>query len=503
MTHQPPMWLSDQAQAVFNGRIYVPGYFGLHLFGHMHENNYLNIGFGASEPRKYWQSCSLFGLEIWGEEKNIERRYGYSAGVFQKTANSICFRVWPRIAVHHKANYWHITRDTLFSLEIDGGTKQEFISKKLEACKPTSLNKKGDIDSNDAGLTKSSKDSYKSSTDKINLILPGGAMDINSKFYICRETDNKIFSEINFDRAIVHLLGPKQSGKTSLILRLLSRIKKESIELQSVYINFDSFQESQFYSLDSIWQQITIRITNTIRKNQWNKKDWDTDVEYDHNFSNFLENVIFSVNEKPLLICFDSIDRIFQFPIKSDFFSGIRAFYNSGANDDIWKKVRWLLITSSEPTFFLKRKNESPFNIRSPVRLGSFKTDQIKELSSRHGLNLTSETITSIKNYVGGHPYLVHLLLFNLSMEQRPKKEPFDISFDERIFLDHLHRFLLRLKTNKRLSMEMKKIVYGGVCQDPESIYQLEAVGLVRRDKNGKVIPFCRLYQDFFKRELI
>src|SRR5262249_40397091 len=131
---------------------------------------------------------------------------------------------------------------------------------------------------------------------------------------------------------------------------------------------------------------------------------------YDSNILNFLDNFIFRNNKMPLLICLDEVNRVFNTPIQSEFFSSVRSFYNSGAYDPIFAQVRWILSTSSEPTFFIDDINQSPFNIGRQVKLDAFTLMEVEKFAVLYGLTLEHHILTKIMAYIGGRPYLVHLL---------------------------------------------------------------------------------------------
>jgi hypothetical protein len=84
-----------------------------------------------------------------------------------------------------------------------------------------------------------------------------------------------------------------------------------------------------------------------------------------------------------------------------------------------------------------------------------------------------------------------------------PRAELFNAETAGRgIFRDHLHRFLIRLQSENDLTTAMKEIINGKACDDAKSEDRLKAAGLVRRDDNNQIVPFCRLYLDFFRNEL-
>jgi hypothetical protein len=59
--------------------------------------------------------------------------------------------------------------------------------------------------------------------DPRDLIIPGGSLDIDSRFYILREADEEVFSAVRKPRAMVTVQGPRQTGRrrSSCVFMLL------------------------------------------------------------------------------------------------------------------------------------------------------------------------------------------------------------------------------------------------------------------------------------------
>ncbi len=261
------------------------------------------------------------------------------------------------------------------------------------------------------------------------------------------------------------------------------------------------FQED-FQSLGTIWRSIAGRIARQIQI-EWSTTDWDLEVEYDFNISEFLDSFVFDKDESPLLICFDEVDRVFDSPIRSEFFASVRSFYNSGAVEPSWKKIRWLLGTSSEPSFFIEDLTQSPFNIGLREELSTFTPEEVAELARRHGLPQDRHSLDKIMDYVGGRPYLVHLLLYQLARNPGTHDQLFDAqTAGGGVFQRHLHPYLSLFQQQPELAKAMADVINGEGCDDVKLAERLEAAGLVRRDEHRNVVPLCQLYIEFFNREM-
>jgi len=137
LTHQGPDWLDVRSREAYP-EINPGGRFAAHLFGHMHEAAFQSTSYGGGRPLRYWQGCSLCGLEKYGEPPQYDRRHGYSVG-------SITFgerpslRFWPRKA-NKSADGWRFVPDQEgFVLQPDGGTEAQLVDRPVKPRFPKSV----------------------------------------------------------------------------------------------------------------------------------------------------------------------------------------------------------------------------------------------------------------------------------------------------------------------------------------------------------------------------
>jgi len=338
-----------------------------------------------------------------------------------------------------------------------------------------------------------------------NFILPGGAMAVNSRFYIMRQADQDVFEAIhNTQQTLVAIRGASQTGKTSLIMHTSAAVDITKSQIQRAFVDLQGLPKTTFRSLDTIWRTITLRIAAQLKVKKWNKDSWDSDIEdHEENISQFLEGYVFEQNERPLLICLDEVNRVFTTSIKSEFFGSIRVFYNRGALDPMWKNVKWLLATSSEPAFFIEDGDQSPFNIGLQVDLDTFTIEELAIFARRHGLSFGTPELEAIINYCGGRPYLVHILFYHLVRRSHSLDQLFNTqTAGNGVFRSHLWHYMKQFQKEPELAHTMKKVIAGEGCDSLILEERLESAGLVRRDKNQKIVSLCRLYSEYFGQEL-
>ncbi|WP_286817814.1 AAA-like domain-containing protein [Desulfobacter sp. UBA2225] len=333
-----------------------------------------------------------------------------------------------------------------------------------------------------------------------DLVLPGGAMDVASHFYIERREDGEVLDGISRHRGLVTLQGPRQSGKTSMILRLYADAREKEMPFRWVMVDLQSLERHHFETLAGIWQVILTEMDTQLNLGRFNDALWNPNANVDRNVTTFLDRAVFSGNDTPLLICLDEVDRVFSMPIRSDFFSVLRAFYNRGAIDPAWKNVRWLLSTSSEPRFFIDDLTQSPFNVGVRVALDAFTFEETQAFVRQYGFIDQLGLIEKIMNYVGGRPYLVHLLLHHLTLEPARENDLFDAgTAGSGIFQSHINPYLSKLQEKPDLALAMKSVLAGNGCKNVKLASRLSAAGLVKEDADGRLVCACELYATYLK----
>jgi predicted MPP superfamily phosphohydrolase len=115
VTHQPPDWLHSESLELWNSEINVPGWFDVHLFGHMHEGEVRSTSEAGSAVRSSIQAASVFGLEY--TRKQIARIHGYSIAQFAVRDSRKEVRLWPRRLHRAHGGEKYLGADTRFKTE--------------------------------------------------------------------------------------------------------------------------------------------------------------------------------------------------------------------------------------------------------------------------------------------------------------------------------------------------------------------------------------------------
>ncbi len=198
------------------------------------------------------------------------------------------------------------------------------------------------------------------------------------------------------------------------------------------------------------------------------------------------------------------MDRVFKYPkISLDFLSLLRSWHERAKIGIDWKKLR-LVMVNSEEVYIPLDINQSPFNVGMPVRLSEFTTEQVLELATRHGLNLSDEQVRTLMKMCGGHPYLIRVALYIIAQGEMTLREFLQVApTEEGMYTEHLRRHLLNLEDNSQLLIAMRRLVLEEkvIQVGSREAFKLASMGLVKFQGN-EVLPLCELYSIYFRERL-
>lgn len=333
----------------------------------------------------------------------------------------------------------------------------------------------------------------------------GGAVPLDSKFYVVRRADAEFESAIARGNSIVLVKGARQMGKTSLLARGLQRAREEGAQV--VLSDFQKFNVENFRSLESFYLALGESLADQLDLDLFPKEAWDERRSPNANFERYVRREALEKLAASLVWGLDEVDRLFTCPFGSEVFSLLRSWHNKRALDPQgpWSKLTLAIAYATEASLFITDLVQSPFNIGTRVALEDFRPEQVEELNQRYGNPLPSpEELARFTQLVGGQPFLVRRGLHELATQQI-QFAVFETHADRDggIFGDHLRRILMSLAKDPALADVVRTILEGRPCPHQESFYRLRSAGLMIGDALETVRPRCQLYATFLKRHLL
>lgn len=332
-----------------------------------------------------------------------------------------------------------------------------------------------------------------------DLNLPGSPISLNSKFYIERPPSETLaYTELCKPGSLIRIRGSRKMGKSSLMLRLINQAA--TFGYPTVTIDFKQADAVIFESIDKFLRWLSINVARQLKLAPNLDDYWDEEMGSKVSCTIYFEGYLLEKIRTPLVLVFNELNRLFEYPdIAQDFFPLLRFWHEEARRDSIWQSLRLVLVHSTEVYVSLSI-NQSPFNVGLTINLPEFTSEQVRDLAQQYGLNLSDYQIAKLRNMVGGHPYLVHLAIYQLyyyrnNLEELLQAAPTPLG----IYRDHLHNLEVMLQKKMELGAALKQIIAtsGWVLLEPLIAYQLDSMGLVKLNGNNCLIS-CELYQLYF-----
>lgn len=337
---------------------------------------------------------------------------------------------------------------------------------------------------------------------------PYGTMPPESPFYIERDADKQCQFELNRDVATtIYIKAPEKMGKSSLVNRLTHGAKQKN---KIVTIDFsESFVEDSLTRIDEVefLKQLCHQIAFQLGLPDDIASYWQDGYETPNlKFGNYVSSYIIPQLNMPLILVLDETQHMLKCPFRNSFFGMLRAWHNARARDENFAKLSLILVSSTEPRFFID-DTRSPFNVVSPIVLQDFTFAQVSELSQRHPVPLSQDQVNELTVLLGGHPYLTRLALYQLAMSHQGIGQ---VSFRQLVenpiaptspFVEYLKSYWQRILKRPELKQVLWQICYQRRNIEDHFFVQLEGLGLVKPAEHG-VEMRNELYKLYFKEQL-
>jgi DNA-binding SARP family transcriptional activator len=323
---------------------------------------------------------------------------------------------------------------------------------------------------------------------KSEIIEPvGGAVPLDSPFYITRDSDAEFQAAIARRDSIVLVKGARQTGKTSLLARGLQQAREAGARVALTLAVGETLGEQ--LDLDVMPDDI-----------------WESHRGPNLNFRRYMRREVMGAVATPLVWGLDEVDRLFECDFGGEIFALFRSWHNERALDPTgpWAHLTLVIAYATEVHLFITDLNQSPFNVGTRLTLEDLTLPQVADLNARYGSPLPDDTeVARFYRLVGGHPDLVRRGLHEMAthgtnIEQIESRA----AGGEWIFGDHLRRLRALLARDPALGDAMREVLQGRPCPTPESFYRLRSAGLLTGDAEGDARPRCQLYAVYLERHL-
>jgi len=332
----------------------------------------------------------------------------------------------------------------------------------------------------------------------------GGAVSLQSPFYVERAVDQELKDEISKGEGVILIKGARQIGKTSLLARGLEYARQTGKGV--VLTDFQKLNTADLKDLPSFYRALASSLAAQLDLDEDLTDHWDDRLSPNRNFERFVKEAVLGDRQQPLVWAMDEADRLIVSSLASEVFSLMRAWYNERALDvqGPWSKLQWIVSYATEGHLFITDLNLSPFNVGKKLDIQDLTRAQVADLNDRYGSPLKSEVdLDAFYDWVGGQPYLVrrslHELVLNPSLWAKFGEAA---GRSDGIFSDHLKRIVLLLSKNRPLLEALRRVLDGGAQPDEHQLHCLQSGGVMVPGRGGEMRLRNRLYEGYFSRHL-
>ena len=333
----------------------------------------------------------------------------------------------------------------------------------------------------------------------------GGAVPLDSRFYVVRPADEEFSAAIVRGDSIVLVKGARQMGKTSLLARGLQQARQAGSRV--VRTDFQKLNARHLESADTLLLTLANSICDQLDLEVEPEEAWHPRRGPSENFERYWRRHALRSTTQHIVWGLDEVDRLFTCDFASEIFGLFRSWHNERAldPDGPWRRLTLAIAYATEAHLFITDINQSPFNVGTRLTLQDFTLDQIADLNERHGSPLQStDEIARFARLLSGHPYLVRRGLHEMAARGLGIQAlQTQADRDEGVYGDHLRRILVLLAQDEKLCEIVRGILRGEACPDETSFYRLRSAGVMTGTSARDVRPRCALYQTYLSRHLL
>jgi hypothetical protein len=332
----------------------------------------------------------------------------------------------------------------------------------------------------------------------------GGAVPLDSQYYIKRPVDAEMQSALDRHDSIVLIKGARQMGKTSLLARGLQFARGTGA--RTAFIDCQKLNAFNLENINHFYMTLAEALADQLSLPVLPSEVWDVRRGPNINFERYIRREVLGRIQAPLVWGLDEVDRLFGCPFGNEVFALFRSWHNERALDPTgpWTALTLVITYATEVHLFITDLNQSPFNVGTRLALEDFQPIQVDELNRRHGNPLkTPEELNRLGRLVGGHPYLVRRALHEFVLKKM-NMDAFETMapLDEGVYGDHLRRILVLLARDPAMMEVVRGVLHEQPCPTPESFYRLRSAGVLAGHSPADARLRCRLYAMYLRRHL-
>ncbi len=283
----------------------------------------------------------------------------------------------------------------------------------------------------------------------------------SGKAYIRRDADAQLIEQIDDNQYYPYFAAPRQSGKSSLLLRTMAAL--DPTKYRVALVDLSPFVVTSY---EDFWRQFLHEVARGA--------NFDPAPISQEDPRDVLLLWLRSCKQR-LIVFMDEIDVLLSVDCREQIFSKLRTFFNLRARLDTadLQRVQFVLAGAAHSSRFIKDPRWSPFNVAIEIELEDLSPAQVSQLAvylATAGAFAGPDLIARVHELTGGSVFLCQLVfeqLWNLAARGKPRLDAADVDVVVATIVSestrNIHFFnIFRLVTaDARLTMLFRRLTEG------------------------------------------
>jgi hypothetical protein len=354
------------------------------------------------------------------------------------------------------------------------------------------------------GPSRADATSQTSASRKNQLPPAGGAVPVDSPFYLVRPLDKRFEEALDGGDSLVSIKSAREMGKTSFLVRGLLYARRSG--KSTVFVDLQRLPQSAFADIDCFWKAICKVIAGGLGIQRDPGDFWDPEFAAFDNVDRFLSREVLKKADRGVIIAIDEVDRLLPYPFAQDVFGLFRSWHNERAMDPDgpWRRLTMVLAYCTERNLLITDRNQSSFNVGTKIELSAFSFEQVERLNELYWRPVSSQDeMGRFHEMFAGQPYLTQLAFRELVQKGISVDELLSVADAEAgPFSDHLARLLELVNSNAVLVSAVQSMLQGKPVASAMDFYRLRSAGVITGQSSDRAQFACVLYRMYFARHL-